>query len=75
MDQEPIPAHSALPVRARIRPRKARGEVYETLAVILIGCWFLALGIAYTLGGLIHILLLGSIVMALIHFTQNRRTS
>jgi hypothetical protein len=43
------------------------------LAVILILLWALGLVSSYTLGGLIHILLVLAVVMVLINLIQGRR--
>jgi hypothetical protein len=45
-----------------------------TLAVILIILWLLGMVTAYTMGGLIHILLVVAIVVFLVRFIQGRRT-
>ena len=44
-----------------------------TIAVVLIVLWLLGLVSAYTLGGLIHILLVIAIVVILIGVIQGRR--
>lgn len=44
-----------------------------TIAVILLILWVLGLVSSYTIGGLIHILLVVAIVMVLIHLIQGRR--
>jgi hypothetical protein len=44
-----------------------------TIAVILIVLWVLGLVSSYTLGGLIHILLVVAIVVILIRVIQGRR--
>lgn len=45
----------------------------ETIAVILIILWVLGLVSAYTMGGLIHILLVIAIVVILLRVIQGRR--
>jgi hypothetical protein len=45
-----------------------------TIAVILIILWLLGLVTSYTMGGLIHILLVIAIVMVLVNFIQGRRS-
>ncbi|MDZ4141119.1 MAG: lmo0937 family membrane protein [Methylotenera sp.] len=45
----------------------------ETIAVILIILWVLGLVSAYTMGGLIHLLLVIAIVVILIRVIQGRR--
>jgi hypothetical protein len=44
-----------------------------TIAVILFVMWALGLVTAYTMGGLIHILLVLAIVVVLINVVQGRR--
>ena len=44
-----------------------------TVAVILLVLWLLGLVSSYTLGGLIHILLVIAIVMVLANFISGRR--
>lgn len=44
-----------------------------TIAVILIILWVLGLVSSYTMGGLIHILLVIAIVMVLLNIIQGRR--
>jgi hypothetical protein len=45
----------------------------QTIAIILIILWVLGLVSSYTMGGLIHILLVVAIVMILLQFIQGRR--
>ncbi|PYR61733.1 MAG: lmo0937 family membrane protein [Acidobacteria bacterium] len=42
------------------------------IAVLLLVLWFLGLMTTYTLGGLLHILLVVAIVLFLIHVIQGR---
>ena len=44
-----------------------------TIAVILLALWLLGLVSSYTMGGLIHILLVIAIVMVLVRLIQGRR--
>jgi len=44
-----------------------------TIALLLLVLWFLGYVSAYTLGGLIHILLLLAIVAVLVRIIQGRR--
>jgi len=44
-----------------------------TIAVILIILWLLGFSMAYTMGGLIHILLVIAIIVILIRVIQGRR--
>lgn len=45
----------------------------ETIAVILIILWLLGFVTSYTMGGLIHILLVVAVVVILIRVIQGRR--
>jgi Family of unknown function (DUF5670) len=45
----------------------------ETIAVILIVSWLLGLVSSYTMGGVIHILLVMAIVVILVRVVQGRR--
>lgn len=45
----------------------------ETLAIVLVVLWLLGLVSSYTMGGLIHILLVVAIVVVLIRVIQGRR--
>ena len=44
-----------------------------TLAVILIALWLLGMVSSYTMGGLIHILLVIAVVVVLLRVVQGRR--
>jgi hypothetical protein len=44
----------------------------ETIAVILIDLWLLGLVTSYTMGGLIHILLVIAIVVIVVRLIQRR---
>jgi len=44
-----------------------------TIAVVLILLWLLGLVSSYTIGGLIHILLVIAIIMVLVRLIQGRR--
>jgi len=46
--------------------------VLETIAIILLILWVLGLVSSYTMGGLIHILLIVAIVVILIRVIQGR---
>ena len=45
----------------------------ETIAVILVVLWLLGLVSSYTMGGVIHILLVIAIVVILLRVVQGRR--
>ena len=46
-----------------------------TIAVVLIILWLLGLVTSYTLGGVIHVLLVIALVMVLVNFISGRRRS
>ena len=46
-----------------------------TLAVILLVLWLLGMVSSYTMGGLIHLLLVIAVVMVLVNFITGRRGS
>ena len=45
-----------------------------TIAVVLLILWVLGLVSSYTMGGLIHILLVVALVMVLVNFFSGRRS-
>ncbi|GGY71975.1 hypothetical protein GCM10011613_16110 [Cellvibrio zantedeschiae] len=45
----------------------------ETIAVILLILWVLGLVSSYTIGGLIHVLLVAAVVVILVRIIQGRR--
>ena len=50
-----------------------RRKMLGTIAIILIILWVLGLVSSYTMGGLIHVLLVIAIVMILVQVIQGRR--
>ena len=44
-----------------------------TIAVILVLLWALGFVTSYTMGGLIHVLVVLAVIMLLVHFIQGRR--
>lgn len=48
-------------------------RMLETLVVVLVVLWLLGMVTSYTLGGLIHILLVIAIVVVLLRVIQGRR--
>jgi len=44
-----------------------------TIAVVLIILWLLGLVTSYTMGGVIHVLLVVAIIMILVNFISGRR--
>lgn len=45
----------------------------ETIAIVLVALWLLGLVTSYTMGGLIHALLVIAIVVILVRVIQGRR--
>jgi fatty acid desaturase len=52
--------------------RQRRREMLETIAVVLIVLWLLGLVTSYTMGGLVHALLVIAVVVILIRVIQGR---
>ena len=48
-------------------------NMLETIAIILLALWVLGMVSSYTIGGLIHILLVVAIVIFLVRVIQGRR--
>jgi hypothetical protein len=48
-------------------------NMLETIAIILIILWALGMVSSYTMGGLIHVLLVVAIVVVLVRVIQGRR--
>jgi hypothetical protein len=44
-----------------------------TIAVVMIALWLLGLVTSYTMGGLVHVLLVIAIIMVLVNLIQGRR--
>ena len=44
-----------------------------TIAILMIALWLLGLVTSYTMGGLLHILLVVAVVMILVNLIQGRR--
>jgi hypothetical protein len=55
-----------------IPPQKRENMLY-TIAVVLIILWLLGLVTSYTMGGVIHVLLVIALVMILVNFISGRR--
>jgi uncharacterized protein DUF5670 len=62
------PDHSRPEAAAQRRP-----PMLWTIIVILLVLWLLGMGTAYTLGGLIHILLVIAVIVIVIRLIQGRR--
>jgi hypothetical protein len=46
-----------------------------TIAVVLIALWLLGLVSSYTMGGLIHVLLVIAVIVVLLNLIQGRRVA
>lgn len=55
------------------QPTLRRRNVLETIVVLLLILWVLGLVSSYTLGGLIHLLLVVAIVVVIIRVIQGRK--
>jgi hypothetical protein len=44
-----------------------------TLAIVLVVLWLLGMVSAYTMGGLIHVLLVAAVIVVLVRLIQGRR--
>ena len=60
------------PAHAGAKQLKKNHMLY-TIAVVLIILWLLGLVTSYTMGGLIHILLVIALIMVLVNFISGRR--
>jgi len=65
MDKNPFPIDQTALRQAQ------RENAYDTLAIVLLAFWLVAVGAGYTLHGFIYIFLAGAIMVALIRLTQN----
>jgi hypothetical protein len=52
--------------------RERRATVILTLVVVCLVLWFLGMMTSYTLGGVLHIMLVVAIVLFLLHIIQGR---
>jgi hypothetical protein len=59
--------------RLRQATKEGTGTMLETLIIVLVVLWLLGLVTSYTMGGLIHALLVIAIVVILIRVIQGRR--
>lgn len=50
-----------------------RSKMLETIVVILVVLWLLGFVTSYTMGGLIHVLLVIAVVVVLLRIIQGRR--
>lgn len=61
--------------RRLLRPRRTEAShMLWTLVVVLLVLWALGLATSYTLGGLLHLVLLVALVIAVVQLLSGRRT-
>jgi hypothetical protein len=56
-----------------MRRLKEKGTMLMTLVIVLLALWALGLVTSYTMGGLIHILLVVAVVVVLVRVIQGRK--
>jgi hypothetical protein len=59
-------------VASDLHTPRAEGSLILTLVFVLLLLWFLGVVTSYTLGGVLHILLVIAIVLFLVHIIQGR---
>ncbi len=59
--------------RVLMRVREGDIVMLWTLVVVLLVLWVLGIATSYTVGGLLHILLLGALVLAVVQLLSGRR--
>lgn len=52
-----------------------RNDMLWTIAVILLALWLLGLMTSYTMGGVLHVLLVIAVVMVLVNLFRGRRAA
>jgi hypothetical protein len=61
--------------RGVLIPKKHGGEIMlYTLVVVLLVLWALGLATSYTLGGVLHLLLVAAVVLLAVQLVTGRRT-
>jgi Family of unknown function (DUF5670) len=58
---------------ARSSNNERKQDMLYTLAIVLIILWLLGLVTSYTMGGIIHVLLVVALIMILVNFISGRR--
>jgi hypothetical protein len=61
------------PVGGETKSTKRENHMLYTIAVVLIVLWLLGLVTSYTMGGLIHVLLVIAVIMILVNIISGRR--
>jgi hypothetical protein len=70
-----LPAGGEPPAGNVLKQQRKIKYMLYTLAVVLIILWLLGLVTSYTMGGLIHLLLVVALVMVLFNFFTGRRAA
>jgi hypothetical protein len=63
------------PARSGSKTNGKEKYMLYTIAVVLLILWLLGLVTSYTMGGVIHVLLVIALVMVLVNFISGRRRS
>ncbi len=61
------------PARSGSKTNGKKNHMLYTIAVVLIILWLLGLVTSYTMGGVIHVLLVIALVLVLVNFISGRR--
>jgi hypothetical protein len=73
--QRPSPKWARSPLaRVVLETGQKEAHMLWTIVVVLLLLWVLGLATSYTVGGLLHILLVLAVIMAVISLLQGRRT-
>jgi hypothetical protein len=73
LNTESLLAGADAPARSGSKTNGKEKHMLYTIAVVLIILWLLGLVTSYTLGGVIHVLLVIALVMVLANFISGRR--
>lgn len=66
-------ADADAPSRSGSKTNKKEEHMLSTIAVVLVILWLLGLVTSYTMGGVIHLLLVVALVMVLFNFFAGRK--
>ena len=75
MNIESLWAGASAPARSGSKTNGKEKHMLYTIAAVLIILWLIGLVTSYTLGGVIHLLLVIALVMVLANFISGRRRS
>jgi hypothetical protein len=68
-----VGAVTGAPVGSESKSNGRENHMLYTIAVVLIALWLLGLMTSYTMGGVIHVLLVIAVIMVLVNVIQGRR--